>query len=88
MSDRLPGSSYDNPVWHKGFRIYLSDFMFDGMQYEYVHDDYDPTPLYADDPPSDNRHGYARTIDNAKAEIDAEFFPQEDDAPDEDADPP
>jgi hypothetical protein len=69
MSDRLPGSSWSNPVWHKGFRIYVSDFMFPGMAYEYCHDDYDG----ADDA-NDNRCGHAASIDAAKFEIDAEFF--------------
>lgn len=35
-----------------------------------THPDYDPTPLYADDPPSDNRFVHAATIQMVKLEID------------------
>jgi hypothetical protein len=35
----------------------------------YTHLDYDPTPFFADDGPSDNRHGYAPTVKMAMAEI-------------------
>lgn len=66
--------TYADPVWHKGFRIFASDFMFAGYRYCYQHDDYDPTPNDPDGPPGDNRAGYAKSIDDAKFEIDSEFF--------------
>ena len=70
MSDRLPGSSYDNPVWHRGFRIYVSDCgLFPQFAYEYVHDDYDG----ADDA-NDGRYGHAASIDACKVEIDDNYF--------------
>jgi hypothetical protein len=66
MSDRLPGSCWHNPIWHGKWRIYVSDDPFLGpCKYEYVHDDYDG----ADDA-NDNRAGYARTVDEAKQQID------------------
>ena len=43
----------------------------------YTHKDYDPTPVYADDGPSDNRCGYAGSIEAAKAEIDEWYSEQE-----------
>jgi hypothetical protein len=59
MSDRIPGSSYDNPIWVGKWRIYVSDNPLGMAQFTYafVHDDYDG----ADDA-NDNRHGYARTV--------------------------
>lgn len=66
MNDRIPGSCYSNPIWHKGYRIYLSDlYEVHGFQYDYVHDDYDG----AEDA-GDNRCGQANTVEEAKAEID------------------
>ena len=65
MSDRIPGSSYDNPIWYRGkWRVYLNDCAFGGA-YAYVHDDYDG----AEDA-RDCRYGYAETIEKCKAEID------------------
>jgi hypothetical protein len=43
----------------------------------YTHKDYDPTPVYADDGPSDNRCGYAGSVEEAKAEIDEFYSEQE-----------
>lgn len=64
MSDRIPGSSHDNPIWHGKWRIYVSDNPLGMAQfnYAYVHDDYDGD--------EDSRAGHARTVDEAKAEID------------------
>jgi hypothetical protein len=71
MSDRIPGSSFSNPIKHRGWLIFLDDCAgTQHMGYAFVHEDYDPTPLYADDGPSDHRHGWARTVEQAKAEID------------------
>ena len=58
MSDSLPGSSWSNPIWHRGWRIYIGDF----TAYEFVHDEYDG--------PEDNRCGHADSLAEAKAEID------------------
>ena len=74
MSDRLPGSSWSNPIWYRDYRIFVDDCAGTRSQgYAFVHDDYDPTPQYADDPPSDNRCGWEPTIDAAKAEIDVQI---------------
>lgn len=61
MSDRIPGSSYDNPVWYRGYRIYIGMF----MPYDFAHDDYDGAP-----DAGDNRCGYGSSIEACKAEID------------------
>jgi hypothetical protein len=79
MTDRLPGSSFSNPIKHRGWLIFLDDCAGTyPMGYAFVHEDYDPTPLYADDGPSDHRHGWARTLDQAKAEIDEQEDERED----------
>lgn len=66
MNDRIPGITYDNPIWYKGYRIFLSDdYDIHGFRYQYVHDNYDG----AEDA-NDNRHGLAHTEALAKAEID------------------
>lgn len=58
MSDRIPGSSYSNPVHYRGWRIYIGEW----TPFEYVHEDYDG--------PEDNRCGTAKTVEEAKREID------------------
>lgn len=63
MSDRLPGSSWSNPVWHGRWRIYHSHNHF--HDFAFCHDDFDG----ADDA-NDNRYGSARTVEEAKAAID------------------
>ena len=71
MSDRIPGTTWDNPIWHGDYRIFRDDCAGTHPQgFAYVHDDYDPTPLHADDGPSDHRHGWERTVEDAKAAID------------------
>lgn len=63
MSDRIPGSSHHNPIWHRGYRIYVAN---EGPHaYAYAHDDFDG----ADDA-NDSRYGYADTVEACKAEID------------------
>lgn len=66
MSDRLPGSNWSNPVWHRGWRIYVGSPEY-GPQFAYTfsHDDFDGAP-----DADDNRFGYAASIEEAKAEID------------------
>lgn len=81
MSDRIPGTTWDNPIWHRDYRIYRDDCAGtrrDG--FAFTHDDYDPTPVYSDDGPSDHRHGWAQTLDEAKAEIDIQIEDAETDA--------
>jgi len=66
MSDRIPGTTWDNPVWHRGYRIFIDDCA--GTRsggFGYTHDDYDG----ADDG-SDHRCGWERTVEEAKAAID------------------
>lgn len=60
-----PGASWSNPIWHGKWRIYFSDSPLPGEAYAFIHDDFDG----ADDA-LDDRHGYARTVDEAKAAID------------------
>ena len=71
MSDRIPGTTWDNPIWHRDYRIYLHDRAgTHPTGYGFTHDDYDPTPVHSDDGPSDHRHDWALTLAEAKAEID------------------
>lgn len=66
MNDRLPGSSWSNPIWYRKYRIYVGEPQY-GAQfaYAYVHDDFDGAP-----DAHDKRHGYAATVEEAKEEID------------------
>lgn len=61
MNDRIPGSCWDNPIWYKNYRIYISD-MHEVTHYEYVSDNYDG--------PGDKRCGHAYSIAEAKTDID------------------
>jgi hypothetical protein len=68
MSDRIPGSSRDNPIWYRGYRIHLNDGSDTGPHlggYVFRHDDYDG----AEDA-NDHRYGFGRTVEECKAEID------------------
>jgi hypothetical protein len=79
MSDRLPGSCWSNPIMYRDYRIFRDDCAgTHPMGWAFAHDDYDPTPLYADDGPSDHRHGWARSLEAAKAEIDCQIEDWED----------
>ena len=69
MTDRIPGSSWSNPIWHGKWRIYVGGEM-PGENYAFVHDDYDGADVAFDVASRDDRYGYARTIEEAKAEID------------------
>lgn len=69
MSDRIPGSSWSNPIWHGKWRIYVGGEM-PGENYAFVHDDYDGADVAFDVASRDDRYGYARTVEEAKAEID------------------
>lgn len=60
-NDRLPGTTYDNPIWFGDWRIYLSDHPCKGFEWCYVHKDYDG--------PEDNRHGFVSSVEEAQTEI-------------------
>lgn len=59
------------PAYPKEYRGWSIEPGYIG--WDATHPDYDLTPLYADDGPSDNRHVNARTIEELRAEIDAWF---------------
>ena len=61
MNDRIPGTTWDNPIWYRGFRIYLSDY----EGFCYCHDDYDGAP-----DAGDNRCGHGQTVAECIDEID------------------
>lgn len=59
------------PVTYRGYSIGLADWSpASQFDWEFVHADYDPTPMYADDGPSDHRAGRAASLEACKAEID------------------
>ena len=69
MSDRIPGTTWDNPIWYRDYRIYLDDRGGTSLHgYAFTHDDYDG----AEDG-NDHRHGWAHQLDEAKAEIDEQI---------------
>ncbi len=59
MSDRIPGSSWSNPIWHGKWRIYVESSPFGN--WAFCHDDYDG----AEDA-NDNRHGWGKSVDDCK----------------------
>jgi hypothetical protein len=68
MNDRIPGLTWDNPIWHRGWRIYRDDCAGTRREgYGFAHDDYDGGE---GEGPADPRHGWAETEAAAKAEID------------------
>lgn len=65
MSDRIPGSSWSNPIIYRDWLIYLNDYVGPGdhlCAFVFTHKDYDG--------PEDNRHGHAATVEACKREID------------------
>lgn len=58
MADRIPGSSYDNPLWYRGYRIFTGPYPEHGFAYEFVHEEYDG----AEDS-DDNRAGHAPSLE-------------------------
>lgn len=74
MSDRLPGSSWSNPIWYREkWRIYLGEPEYGHLfTFAYMHDDYDG----AEDA-HDTRHGYGATIEACKQEINREFYDED-----------
>lgn len=66
MTDRIPGSSYANPLWHRRWRIYPNaHHLAWQVAFVGVHDDFDG----ADDS-NDHRCFYAPTADDVRQEID------------------
>lgn len=70
MSDRLPGTSYDNPIWYRGYRIHLGPGYTRDSQWQFVHDDYDGAPNNPGDGPADHRAGLCETEQDCRNEID------------------
>ena len=70
MNDRLPGSCWSNPIWHRGkWRIYLGEAWHPSVQYAFCHDDYDGAP-----DAKDGRCGYGRSVEHCKKQIDEEHY--------------
>ena len=61
MSDRIPGTTFDNPIMYRGYRVYLGDGPW-STNWCFCHEDYDG--------PEDRRAGVASTITQAEAAID------------------
>jgi len=56
---------------YRGYKIeWDARLMHPTCGWVFQHDDFDPTPMYADDPPSDNRYGYGTTLQDCKDQID------------------
>lgn len=73
MTDRIPGSSWDNPIWHRRYRIYVGEpNIHPSLAYAFTHDNYEGGYYDAEGSvcEGDSRHGYAATIAACKAEID------------------
>lgn len=70
MSDRLPGTTYDNPIWYRGYRIHVGPSYTTDSRWEYSHADWDGAPTEPGDGPADRRYGMCATADECKAEID------------------
>jgi hypothetical protein len=69
MNDRLPGSSWSNPIWYrKHWRIYMNWYSVIGDEWTYSHDDWDGAEDSGDD-----RIGHASTVEACKAEIDERY---------------
>lgn len=65
MTDKIPGTTFDNPIWYGDWRIYLSnDSDFPQYTYQFCHDDHEPDSL-------DDRVGLAGSVSEAKQRIDA-----------------
>lgn len=70
MSDRLPGTTYDNPIWHRGYRIHIGPAYTRDSQWQFAHDDWDGAPMHSGDGPADRRYGMGESIVGCKALID------------------
>ena len=69
MNDRIPGTTWSNPIWYRDrWRIYISGMDYPGLEYEYMHDDYDG------DSDTENRAGHCESIEACKQEIHDRFY--------------
>ena len=69
MNDRIPGTTWSNPIWYRDrWRIYLSGMDYPGLEYEYMHDDYDG------DSDTENRAGHCESVEACKQEIHDRFY--------------
>ena len=64
MSDKLPGSSWSNPIWQGKWRIFVSDSPYAPESFCFCHDDFDGAP-----DANDTRHGYGTTIQSCREQI-------------------
>ena len=53
VNDRIPGTSYDNPILYRDHKIYLAELSFPECRWVWSHVDYDG--------PEDKRAGYGPT---------------------------
>jgi len=64
MSDRLPGSSASNPLYHRGFAIWSATDDRDRQIFIWCHPSAEMDDLY------DRRHGDAPSLHQARKDID------------------
>lgn len=63
--------SIERTVSYRGWTIRSNEVSYHpSTDFVGVHDDYDPTPQFADDPPADDRLVHGRTIQEVKERID------------------
>ena len=68
MNDRIPGTTWDNPIWYRDrWRIYLSGEGGPNEWY-YAHDDVDGSSE------DDFRYGYCESVEACKQEIHDRFY--------------
>jgi hypothetical protein len=64
MSDKIPGSSWSNPIWYRDdWRIYADDVS--PYPYAFVHDDYDGAT-----DGGDTRYGHGKSVADCETQID------------------
>lgn len=61
MSDRIPGSSESNPIWHRDWAIWVSGEERHDEAYRFAHPEADL------DDNMDRRHGFAPSVETAKS---------------------
>lgn len=54
------------PIEYRGYKIYRGNY----TPYEFMHEEYDPTPVHAYDGPSDHRCGTGASIEDCMDQID------------------
>jgi hypothetical protein len=70
MSDRLPGISYDNPIWYRGYRIMTGPAYTRDSLWEFSHEDFDGAPTNYGEGPADQRYGMRATLAECREAID------------------